>query len=355
LTLILGLDIGGANTKSCCLETGKGDIPKASGDSVYYEMWRQPEGLKDVLGRLRASRRPAGKNRPAGIALTMTAELCDVFLSKAQGVTAILEMVEEVFTGVPIYVWTTNGVFVRPSEIKNNPLQAAAANWLASAEALAVSPLLAGESALLADMGSTTTDLLPVASGKVLAKGRTDTERLWQGELLYTGTLRTDIQAILDEVYLDGSPCGVAREYFAVSADAYRFLGLITEAEYDVPTPDGKGKDPEACAKRLARVIAAEPEEVGEKAIYRIARAVQEQQTRQIMDSIVRIVSRKDLPEPRQLVTTGQGSFILKEAARRLGLKQTPWWRVIPGASGRPAMTGFAVAWLLDQQLRGRM
>ncbi|NLI93802.1 MAG: hypothetical protein GX434_16895 [Peptococcaceae bacterium] len=354
MTGILGLDIGGANTKSCSLRMDKGEISMARGASVYHEVWRKPEGLRDVLMDLRASM-IQGDTTIEGIALTMTAELCDGFESKTQGVLFILGMVEEVFADVPVYVWTTRGVFAHPCEIRKEPLQAAAANWLASATALAGSPFLAGNPVIFADMGSTTTDILPLASGKVLAKGKTDTERLLYGELLYTGTLRTGVHSILDEVYLEGHCCRVAHEYFAISADAYRFLGLITETDYDVPTPDGKNRDIDACAKRLARVVGAEPEEIGINNIYSIARAVMEKQTRRITDNILRIISRKDVPEPKQLITTGQGSFILGEVARRLGWKETPWWQMIPGGYGQLAMTSYAVAWLLYRQIQKEM
>ena len=43
---------------------------------------------------------------------------------------------------------------------------------------------------LLVDMGSTTTDLIPLHDGAVTAKGYTDTQRLASDELLYIGVRR---------------------------------------------------------------------------------------------------------------------------------------------------------------------
>lgn len=350
MTLILGLDIGGANTKGCYLEADGEKIISAKGLSIYHEMWRDPEGLRDVLSAFRDLNIKKNRKGLAGIALTMTAELCDCFESKTEGVLFILRIVEEAFGEAPIYVWTTREVFVRPSELRSEPLQAAAANWLASADALACSPLLR-DPVIFADMGSTTTDILPVIPGKVLARGRTDTERLLSGELLYSGLLRTPVHSLLYEVYIDGCRCQVTHEYFAITADVYRLLGLITETAYHVPTPDGKNRDIEACAKRLARVVGSDPEELGGNNVYWLARLVMEKQTEQIVDNILRIVSREDVPLPRQLVVTGLGSFILREAARRIGLPSIPWWKAVPGGKDHAPMACYAVAWLLSRQV----
>lgn len=350
MTYILGLDIGGANTKACYLKKDEENTLKTTGGSVYHEMWKNPEGLRDVLTDFENTFK-LKENNLDGIALTMTAELCDKFESKTQGVRTILKMVEESFSGVPIYIWTTRGAFVNPSEIKNEPLQAAASNWLASAVALAHSPLLDGYPAILVDMGSTTTDILPLSSREILVKGRTDTERLLHGELLYTGILRTAVDAIVGEVYIDGRRCQIAHEYFAISADVYRYLGQITEKEYYVPTPDGGERNPEGCAKRLARVVASEPEELGMKNIYWMARAIQERQTEQILENILCLVSRREMSPPKQLIMAGQGSFILKDVAERLGWKAVPWWKIVPGAKPQLTMSSYAVAWLLLRQL----
>ncbi|MEL7564884.1 MAG: hydantoinase/oxoprolinase family protein [Dehalobacterium sp.] len=344
---IIGLDIGGANTKICILGHQDGKVLGAIGDSVCYEVWKNPQGLRKILVNFRDFL-TQGKNVPInGIALTMTAELCDVFSTKAQGVTFIVQMVQDAFSDIPLYIWTTKGAFKSPGEIRNNPLEAAAANWLASAAALAQSPFLGKEAVILGDMGSTTTDILPLMSNNVLVKGRTDSERLLSGELVYTGLLRTPIDAIVDHVYLNGVYCPVVKEYFAVSGDVYRLLGLISEDDYHVPTPDGGKRDSAGCAQRLARMVSAEIEDLGMEKICLMARYIQEKQIGQIMESISRIVSRRELPLPQLLITTGQGSFILEEAARRMAWKTVPWWKMIPGARPEYVMTAYAVAWVL--------
>lgn len=350
MNCVLGLDIGGANTKACRLEMSNGHV-QATGYSICYEVWKDPQGVRHMLTELKNSLSSGNDAGFDGVALTMTAELCDVFPSKAEGVLHILQMAEEAFTGIPMYVWTVQGEFRTPEKIREEPLLAAAANWLASAEALSDSTLLENGAAILADMGSTTTDIIPLRSGKVMTQGRTDTGRLLAGELLYTGVLRTAVQAIIDEAFIDGLRCRLANEYFAVSADVYRLLGMMTEQEYDVPTPDGGGQDFDACARRLARIVASEPEEIGMKNIFNMAQQIREKHIGQVFDGISRIVSRKELAHLDYIVTTGQGSFILEEAARRLNIKAVPWWQMLPGGTPDLVMSAYAVAYLLHTRI----
>lgn len=351
MAIFLGLDIGGANTKVCWLEMESGRVVRAKGDSVYHEVWRDPEGLRSVLENFKHNWKMEDSRTLQGVALTMTAELCDIFKSKAEGVIAILRLVEQVFIDIPIYVWTTGGVFVSPSQTRENPLDAAAANWLASATALARSPLVKDEEAFLVDMGSTTTDILPLVRGEVVVKGRTDLERLLNGEMVYTGVLRTQVQSIIDCVYVNGMPCKVTSEYFSITADVYRLLGLIREEDYDVATPDGGGRDRTACAQRLARVVASEPEALGRNGVYVLARFIQEKQIQQVLEGIWQLLSRMEESWPKQLIIASQGSFLLKEVARRLEWEAIPWWECIPDGQESYALTAYAVAWLLAIQL----
>lgn len=409
---VMGLDIGGANTKACWLEVNRNQITRARGESVYFEVWRDPGGLHGVLEMLKGRGREFDLNpTPRAVGLTMTAELCDVFPSKARGVSAILAAARQAFTGIPVYVWTLDGDFVSLVEAEARPMEVAAANWLASAIALSRSPLVTVTPALLVDMGSTTTDILPLAKGKVDVYGRTDAERLTWGELVYTGILRTPVNSIASSVFIHGRPCRVANEYFAIMADVYRLLGCLQENDYVAAVPDGGARTPEGCARRLARVVASEPEVLGWEGIYALAWYIREKQIQQIMEAIWQVLSRKwgtggiccrepgplkpqgqgeerggrhfggeepskpGRPEkretgggsapggrdwPRRLIMAGPGIFLLEEVAERLGWEAYPWWELVPGVQGeltgdrrkeRCALTAYAVASLLASRL----
>ena len=61
------------------------------------------------------------------------------------------------------------------------------ANWSATAWAVAERH----PDTLLVDIGTTSTDIIPIVSGSVAALGHTDPDRLLSGELVYTGAVRT--------------------------------------------------------------------------------------------------------------------------------------------------------------------
>ena len=128
----------------------------------------------------------------------MTGELCDCFATKRDGVRRILAEVEKAFPAIPIGVWSTNGQFVTAEGARQNLLSVAAANW--HALATMVGPIEhAGRNVtrkLLIDIGSTTTDIIPIIKGKPATKGLTDPERLRSKELVYTGTRRTPVCAV---------------------------------------------------------------------------------------------------------------------------------------------------------------
>lgn len=59
------------------------------------------------------------------------------------------------------------------------------------------------EDCILVDIGSTTTDIIPIRNGSEAARGKYDIERLNTGELVYTGMLRTNVATIVDRVPID--------------------------------------------------------------------------------------------------------------------------------------------------------
>ena len=234
--------------------------------------------------------------------MTMTAELSDVFRTKREGVGFVLDAVEAV-SRAPVRVFTTAGEFVDPAAARARPLDAAASNWVATA-------MLVGRflpDALLVDVGSTTTDVIPVTGGRVAALGRTDPERLLAGELVYTGALRTNVAAIVRRVPLRGGECPVASELFAQSGDAHVLLGSLAPEDYTCPTPDGRPPTPEFAGERLARVVCADGEMLGAGEIRAIAAAVAEAQVEEIAAALGRVARR--LAGPAPVITTGLGSL----------------------------------------------
>jgi probable H4MPT-linked C1 transfer pathway protein len=183
--------------------------------------------------------------------------------------------------------------------------------------------------ALFVDVGSTTTDLVPIVGGRVANLGSTDLQRLRRGELLYTGVLRTPVPCVLGEV----EGVGVAAENFSVMGDVYVLLGKLGPEDYSCETPDGRGKDPESCLRRLARSFCSDPEEAGRSFLRRCALALHREQVRRVAEGMRRVVGRYGL-EGCPAVVAGVGRRVLgREAARKAGLRVVD----LEGIHGREA------------------
>ena len=78
------------------------------------------------------------------------------------------------------------------------------------------------------DMGTTTTDIIPIINKQNIAK-HTDVERLGSGELVYTGMLRTNIATIVHSIPIYNIDTSVSSELFTITADVHRILGNITK------------------------------------------------------------------------------------------------------------------------------
>ena len=242
----LAVDIGGANTKAAWFD---GELVRTL--TRPFEVWRDREALADVL-------REVGAGPADAVAITMTAELSDAFRTKREGVAFVLDAAEEALGDRPLSVLTTAGELVTVEEARSRPWDVAAANWVATALAVAG----AHPDALLMDVGSTTTDIVPIAGGRVAATGYNDLERLVAGELVYTGVLRTNLAAIAPRVPVRGGWCPVASEYFAISADVHLVLGVLRPRRTTARRPTAARPPPTFARERIARLVCADVEQL---------------------------------------------------------------------------------------------
>src|SRR5918997_1377079 len=288
----LAVDIGGANTKAARLDGTSLRVV-----SRPFEVWRDREGLTAVL-------REFATDPAAAVAVTMTPELSDAFRTKREGVAFVLDAVEAAFGDRPVSVLTTAGDLVSIPAARARPWHVAAANWVATALAVADEH----PDALLIDVGSTTADIVPIAAGRVAATGRNDLERLLAGELVYTGALRTNLAAIAPRVPVRGVPCPVSSEYFAISADVHLVLGRLAPEAYDCPTPDGRPATVTFARERIARLVCADIEQLDRGEVDAIAAFLHDEQLRQI-EAAARRVGRP-LPPAAPVVAAGSGAVL---------------------------------------------
>jgi probable H4MPT-linked C1 transfer pathway protein len=275
---------------------------------IPFEVWKRPEDLPLAIGSIAAILPPS-----SATALTMTAELCDCYPTKRVGVNAVVDAVLQALPGRSLAIWGIDGAFHTVGEIRENPLLAAAANWLALAQLAA--RLAPEDAAILIDIGSTTTDLVPMARGTVAARGRSDTERLQTGELVYAGVRRTPIHALATELPVRGVPTGLAAELFASTLDVYLTLGDTASNPLDLSTADGRPATVEAAHDRLARMVGADREGFSADDAREFAMAAD----RCLTDRLVRVAERAcraTIGRPAVAIIAGSGDFLAARVAR---------------------------------------
>ena len=287
---ILAFDIGGANTKKLVFEDGA-----AHSKLTYFPIWKRKN---ELISFLSSQREDADMT-----VVTMTAELSDVFTSKEEGTRFIVRSCEKAFKN-PFFL-TLERKLVRKDGIPNFR-SLASANWQASLYLMEKR----FDEGILIDVGSTTTDILPF--GKDAKQGISDLERLKTFQLVYTGYLRTPVNAIVGEVPINGLMTPIASELFAITADVYNVLWGVT---YTCETPDGREKTKEGSKRRLARLLCADLDEA-EEHIQGICSHVHEVQVKRISEAINRV--SKDAGSS-EVYVAGVGKRLGLEAARELG------------------------------------
>jgi hypothetical protein len=342
---ILGLDIGGANVKAVRLDRDANGETTANTASAPLEVWRDPSLL---AGELISLGRKLDAGACAHAALTMTAELCDSFTTKREGVNFICGAVHEAFPELAAFALdVTSGKWERLDRVAAHPLHFAANNWMASALHAAQSH----PDALLIDVGSTTTDIIPLVDGRVAAVGRTDTERLDHGELVYCGALRSNPNTLVRTVPVRGSMCRVADERFSLMADVHLLLGNIGDADYTCVTADGRGTTPDAARMRLARLVCADGEMLPMEDVVCMARTVYEAQLHAVTRAALQVLSGLDAARrPGLVLAAGSGAFVAAEAAARMGM-EAAYYPGDPKRRQEVVLPALAAAHLLSQEV----
>jgi len=286
---VLGLDIGGANVKAAHSAGVARTVP--------FALWKDPSQLPGVLQTLLASLPAADV-----LAVTMTGELCDCFASKTDGVLSILDAVSQVGGSRNVKVWTTRRSFIDIHQARAEPLSVAAANWLALATWAA--KLVAPKPGLLIDIGSTTTDIVPLLGGLPQPHGWTDPARLQTKEMVYCGVRRTPLCALLG--------LSAAAEWFATTLDVYLTLGMIPEDASDTDTADHRPATCLAAHARLAHMLCGDAETVSMAETRFLAQHAMEIQLASLARAVQDISSRMT-DKPQSIVVAGSGEFLALE------------------------------------------
>ncbi|MDB5387283.1 MAG: Hydantoinase/oxoprolinase [Planctomycetaceae bacterium] len=294
---VLGLDIGGANLKAADCLGNWAQRP--------FAIWKSPASL---AAELRALIEPfSGIDH---VAVTMTAELADCYRTKEEGVRQIVSAVQSVAGATLVSVWSTRGTLMASTAVQFNDLFLTASNWHALATWLAAKHF-ESQDALLIDIGTTTTDIIPLGQSRVYATGRTDFQRLVAGELVYTGIRRTPLCAVTQAVRLNEQSCPLAAELFATIQDVYLLLGDFPEDPHDCDTANGRAATRDEAWDRLVRQLCCDRTEISLPDAVKIAQDIARQQERQIGTALELALRSTPIGYDCQMVVvSGSGRFL---------------------------------------------
>jgi hypothetical protein len=300
---ILGFDIGGANTKVVLVEA-ENEILKICAHSLrYYPIWQKSKDeLPTMLAEIGTS---VGYVEGVPVCVTITAELSDAYETKREGILHVLASLEQAFPKSDLSIFTTAGTFHSAKHIQNDPLPAAASNWVATARWIAATY----SDCIFIDIGSTTADIIPIRDGHLATEGHTDLARLLHCELVYTGVLRATIPSVAHYVPFRGRMCPISFEKFATMADVHLILGHITGEEYTTETADGRPPTLEYSYARLARIVCADFEEVTREDVDGFAQYLFQEQVNQITVGLGEVTGKFEANLP--FILTGLGAECL--------------------------------------------
>ena len=298
----IGWDIGGAHLKVVALDQD---------DTVIYvkqietPLWKGIEVLDQAVTSLPETLIKNAKSH----GITMTGELADIFPDRLSGVRELLKKITTLLNqDVCIYAgekgWLSSG------SIEGNEAHIASANWHATASYIATKIETDG---LLIDMGSTTTDIIPLVDGLPDNAGFSDNERLQKDELVYTGVNRTSVTTVVSSLPFAGEWQQIATEYFSTMGDIYCLTGDVPE-NAGFTTADGKGTSMLDCARRLARITGSDLHEAELAAWQELAHYISCKQMQQISESISRVKSRYPNHE-LLIIGAGAGKFLIRRLA----------------------------------------
>jgi len=304
---VLAFDIGGANIKAA---DGIGWV-----HSEPFELWRRRSELPATLARI------IGPRRPDQLVATMTGEIADCYASRREGVADIVGALTAATlaaagSGCPVGIYLVDGTIVPAEEAVARPLAAAASNWHAVARLAAT--FVTVDHAFVIDIGSTTTDIVPLVNRLPAATGHDDVSRLAAGELVYTGVERTPVASIVRSLPWRGRLQPVASEFFAQALDVWLLLGGLAEDPSSTNTADGETATRVAARRRLARMLLADPDDVTEEEAITMAAWCADRQSRQLVRALTRVAATAGW-RPRTIVLSGHGVCLAQRALALAG------------------------------------
>jgi (4-(4-[2-(gamma-L-glutamylamino)ethyl]phenoxymethyl)furan-2-yl)methanamine synthase len=305
----IGWDVGGAHLKMAHVDvTGK----IIAAHQFPTPVWQGLEVLHDAL----TSATQYFPEVNARHVVTTTAELSDIFKDRRSGVDKLANRMSSSLNIHNLLFYAGHAGWIEAGRTDEYVNEIASANWHATASFIAERI----NTGVLVDIGSTTTDIIPFAAGKLLNQGYTDYERLSSHELVYTGIVRTPVMAVTDHVPIKGLLRPVVAEHFATMADVYRLTGELQEQDDMMTTADGAGKSVPDSTRRLARMFAVDLDEHEDTDMWiNVAHSIADIQFEKIRLAFEQVLLNMPAKNNPVVIGAGAGRFLANKLAQISG------------------------------------
>jgi probable H4MPT-linked C1 transfer pathway protein len=305
---VFGWDVGGAHVKVSLASRG--------GPLVDVAQWACPlwQGMAHLERAIDGvfERWPIAADESARHAVTMTGEMVDLFADRAEGVRTLTQTLAQRLGPRTMFFAGDAGWFSCPA-CADGWRKVASANWLATAQWVATCV----PDALLVDIGSTTTDIIPIVGGRVFARGANDAGRLISGELVYQGVVRTPLCGVAHRIAFRGETTGVMNEWFATTADVYRLTGELWPEHDQHPSADNGPKTEAASRVRIARMIGRDAAEASDDEWRRFAQDWRQEQLHTLEANLARVAAQDAALATAPIIGAGCGRFLAAALARQ--------------------------------------
>ncbi|WP_244828825.1 hydantoinase/oxoprolinase family protein [Caballeronia sp. TF1N1] len=305
---VFGWDVGGAHVKVSMTtrENGLADVAQWA-----CPLWQGMTHLERAIDHV-FERWPDAAHASARHAVTMTGEMVDLFSDRAEGVRTLTRTLAQRLGPRTLFYAGEAGWLAR-SACADGWRKVASANWLATAQWVASCV----PNAVLVDIGSTTTDIIPIVAERVVARGSNDAERLVSGELVYQGVVRTPLCGVAQRIAFRGETTGVMNEWFATSADVYRLTGELWPQHDQHASADNGPKTEAASRTRIARMIGRDAADASDAEWRRFAHAWRHEQLRTLETNLARVSAQHEALARAPIVGAGCGRFLATALARQ--------------------------------------
>jgi probable H4MPT-linked C1 transfer pathway protein len=304
MAVTAGYDIGGAHLKVALTEDGH----TIAVEQIACPLWQGLDRLEAAFAQVAPL-----TGRAERFAATMTGEMCELFPDRRNGVQSLVACLIPIL-GPETRIWMGPRGFGNAQQAHQHHACVASTNFLATAT-------LVGKrlgDGLLIDMGSTTTDIIPVSASRPCPRGLTDGARLATSELVYTGLTRSDVATVARDVIFKGRAQRLAAGNFATMADVHRILGELPDDADHHETSDQRGKSLDESVARFARSLGHDSQDATLDDWRHAARDIADQQMRAIRDACSQVLTATPLPDDAPVIAAGIGAPLIETLASKL-------------------------------------